>query len=110
MQTSNTESHLVHPSSRCIPPLKTRQDQSYVVFDCSAEYRNYCLNKELLQGQDLTNQLIGVLLRFRENPIAVMADIESMFYQVHVPEKYHHYLRFYGGQMVSYQKNRLTIR
>eukprot|EP00794_Sanderia_malayensis_P004020 gene4020-4569_t len=32
-----------------------------VVFDCSAQYEGTCLNKELLQGLDLTNQLVGVL-------------------------------------------------
>ena len=37
-----------------------------VVFDCSMEYGNYCLNREVLQGPDLANQLIGVLLRFRQ--------------------------------------------
>ena len=53
------------------------------------------LNKELLQEQpDMTNQLIGVLLRFREKHVAVMADIESMFYQVNVPEKHKDYLQF----------------
>jgi len=38
------------------------------------------LNEQLLQGPDLTNTLIGVLLRFREHPVALMADVESMFY------------------------------
>ena len=35
---------------------------------------------------DLTNSLIGVLLRFRRESIAFMADIEAMFYQVRVSE------------------------
>lgn len=69
-------------------------DKSQVVFDCSLEYKNYCLNKELLQGPDMTNQLIGVLLRFRHHDVAVFADIESMFYQVKVPDKFQDYLRF----------------
>ena len=34
----------------------------------------------LLQGLDLTNSLFGVLIRFRQEIIALMADIESMFY------------------------------
>ena len=54
-----------------------------VVFDCSTEYKGRCLNKELLPSQDLASQLIGVLLRFRKESIAFMADIEKMYFQVY---------------------------
>ena len=37
-----------------------------VVFDCSAPFQGISLNSELLQGPDLTNHLIGVLIRFRK--------------------------------------------
>ena len=53
-----------------------------VVFDCSCQYLGSSLNKVLLQGPDLTNSLSGVLIRFRQEAVAVMADIEAMFYQV----------------------------
>ena len=43
-----------------------------VVFDLSAEYKGTCLNKELLPGPDLTNQIIGVLLQFREEHVGVI--------------------------------------
>ena len=43
-----------------------------------------CLGKRLYQGPDLTKKLIGVLLRFRQERIALMADIEGMFHQVRV--------------------------
>lgn len=52
-----------------------------VAFDCSIEY-NYCLNKEVLQGTDLTNQLIGILLRFRQGEVAVIVDIDALPSQV----------------------------
>ncbi len=65
-----------------------------VVFDCSAEFKNQSLNKHLLQGPDLTNRLVGVLCRFRQEPIALMCDIESMFYQVRVSEEFRDLLRF----------------
>lgn len=65
-----------------------------VVFDCTAKYQGMALNKQLLQGPDLTNTLIGVLLRFKEHSVAFMADIESMFYQVTVPEEDGDLLRF----------------
>ena len=51
-----------------------------VVFDCSAKFMGKSLNDMLYKGPDQTNSLVGVLSRFRENRIAVMADMESMFY------------------------------
>lgn len=48
----------------------------------------------LLQGPDLNNSLIGVLMRFREEPVAVVADIESMFHQVRVDPEDCDALRF----------------
>ena len=37
-----------------------------------------------MQGTDLNDNLIGVLMRFREEQFAVIADIESMFHQARV--------------------------
>lgn len=65
-----------------------------VVFDCGAAYQGVSLNTELLQGPDLTNSLVGILLRFHQESIAVMADIISMYYQVRVPRLDVNFLRF----------------
>ncbi|XP_071144990.1 uncharacterized protein [Mytilus edulis] len=65
-----------------------------VVFDCSASNMGVSLNALLLQGPDLANNLIGVLLRFRTEKVALQGDIESMFYQVKVPLKDRNLLRF----------------
>lgn len=65
-----------------------------VVFDCGAVFKGTSLNCQLLQGPDLTNSLIGVLIRFRQEPVALMADIKAMFHQVRVSEKHVDYLRF----------------
>ena len=71
-----------------------KPDKVRVVFDCSAKYRGSSLNDQLLQGPDLTNTLVGVLTRFREEPVAFMSDIEAMFYQVRVQPSDCNYLRF----------------
>ena len=76
---------IYHPSK----PNKIR-----VVFDCSVEYKGRCLNKELLPGPDLANQLIGLLLRFRKETITFMADIEKMYFQLCAAEKHQDFLRF----------------
>ncbi|KAK3738374.1 hypothetical protein QZH41_005730 [Actinostola sp. cb2023] len=65
-----------------------------VVFDCSATFKGESLNKQLLQGPDLANSLVGVLCRFRLEPIAFMCDIEKMFHQVKVRNDCRDYLRF----------------
>ncbi|XP_068696909.1 uncharacterized protein [Montipora foliosa] len=65
-----------------------------VIFDCFAQFKGLALNNILYKGPDLINSLVGVLTRFREDRIAVMADVESMFYQVRVPEKDSSFLRF----------------
>ena len=58
-----------------------------MVFDCSAEVVGESINRNLMTGPDLTNQFIGVLIQFREEHVAMMADIEAMFYQVNEAEK-----------------------
>ena len=73
-----------------------------VVFDCSAKFNGNSLNDVLLQGPNLTSTLIGVLTRFRENPVAFMADVQAMFYQVRVPPEHYTFLRFFwwpGGDL-----------
>ena len=52
------------------------------------------LNKHLLQGPDLTNNLTGVLCRFRQELIAFICDIEAMFHQVKVNEEHRDLLCF----------------
>lgn len=71
-----------------------RKQKLRVVYDCAAEFRGVSLNKELLQGPDLTSSLVGVLTRFREERVAVMADIEAMFSQIKVPKGDRDLLRF----------------
>ena len=65
-----------------------------VVFDCSGEYQGLSLNSQLLQGPDHANSLIGVLVRFRRQPVVVGCDIEGMFNQVGVNVEHRNLLRF----------------
>ena len=71
-----------------------KPDKVCVVLDCSAKHRETSLNDQLLQGPYLTNTLVGVLTRFREEPVAFIAAIEAMFYQVRVPSEDCDALRF----------------
>jgi hypothetical protein len=64
------------------------------VFDSSAKHQGLSLNQVLLKGPDLTNSLLGVLLRFRKEEVAVTGDIEQMFYNFSVREDHRNFLRF----------------
>jgi len=71
-----------------------KPDKTRIVFDCAAKYNGVSLNDVVLQGPDLTNRLTAVLMRFRIEPIAMMADIECMFHQVRVTSCDRDVLRF----------------
>ena len=48
-----------------------------VVFNAAISYKGGVLNKELAHGPDINNLMTSVLLRFRQGPIAIVADIEG---------------------------------
>ena len=73
---------------------ENKPEKLRIVFDCAATFDGTSLNKEVLQGSDFTNNLVGVLFRFKEAPVAVMGDIEGMFHKVRVSLKDRGALRF----------------
>ena len=64
------------------------------VLNGEAKFQGTSLNKSLLTGPDLLQNLIHVLLRFRQHHFAVSADIDGMFLQVGVPNGDQPSLRF----------------
>ena len=81
-----------HPSK----PGKIR-----VVFDCSTEYNGVFINKKLMSGSNLTNQIISILVKFRKDFVAVMADIEAMLYQVFETDQHRNLLIFLWSENVD---------
>ena len=65
-----------YPVSNPSKPGKMRR-----VANAASKYRGESLNSNPLTGPDLLNNLVGILLRFREHPFAVLSDIEGMFMQ-----------------------------
>ncbi|XGW27806.1 hypothetical protein V3C99_007969, partial [Haemonchus contortus] len=58
-----------------------------IVFDASARYKNASsLNDNLYRGPVILPSLHGLLLRFRFGRIAMIADVEKAFLQVHLQE------------------------
>lgn len=66
------------PSLGVYHPKKAGQIR--IVFDSSSQHDNVSLNDVLLRGPDLNNSLLGILIRFRCEPIVIMADIQQMFH------------------------------
>ena len=66
-----------NPSLQRIPHHATRE-KFLVVFDCAPSYQGVSLNNKLLQGQGLTNNLVGVLLRCCNDP-AIMPNRKGFY-------------------------------
>lgn len=62
--------------------LVKHNGKNRLVFNCSYMYKGESLNAPLLPGPTLGSSLLGVLLHFRERPVAISGDIKSMFHQV----------------------------
>nr|XP_057917974.1 uncharacterized protein LOC131109721 [Doryrhamphus excisus] len=65
-----------------------------IVFNCSFTFNGQSLNDHLLPGPTLGASLLGVLLRFREHPVAISSDVKGMFHQVRLLEEDKPFLRF----------------
>ncbi|XP_075253227.1 uncharacterized protein LOC142345029 [Convolutriloba macropyga] len=90
-----------HPVTNENKPGKVRR-----VANASSIFQGQSLNSNLLKGPDLLSNLTGVIMRFRENRIALCADIEQMFMQVKVDPKNRPYLRFLwknNGRIETYE-------
>ena len=65
-----------------------------VVFDCSFEWMGASLNDALLQGPNLLNKMLGILMRFRLGKVGFVCDIQKMYYQFKVDTCHRDLLRF----------------
>ncbi|KAL0146553.1 hypothetical protein M9458_058184 [Cirrhinus mrigala] len=68
--------------------------QIRVVFDSSAQSQGVSLNSVLLTGPNMNNSLLGVLLRFRKEQVAITSGIQQMFHCFVVRDDHRIFLRF----------------
>ncbi|XP_050419539.1 uncharacterized protein LOC126832715 [Patella vulgata] len=87
-----------------------KQNQVRIVFDSAAKYNGICLNDVLLSGPDFTNSLLGILMRFRRESVAVIADIQQMFYCFKVDQQHRNYLRFLWHEENNIDKPLIEFR
>ncbi|XP_037297042.1 uncharacterized protein LOC119190090 [Manduca sexta] len=71
-----------------------KPDKLRVVHDAAAKTRGVSLNDYLYTGPDLLQPLPGILMRFREHPFAITADISEMFLQIQLREEDRDALRY----------------
>lgn len=75
MEPSLTPLRLYLSNFAVYHPLKPGKIR--VVFDSAAETDGVSLNKMLFSGPDLTNNLLGILIRFRQDTIAFMQTLNK---------------------------------
>ena len=96
-----------HPVENINKPGKVRR-----VANAASKFGAQSLNSNLLTGPDLLNNLLGVLMRFREHPVAVLADIEDMFMQIaiyQIDQSALQFLWLVDNQIQQYQFTRLIL-
>ena len=87
-----------------------KPDKTRPVMDAKCKYNGVSLNSNCLQGPDLNNKLIDILIRFREYDSALTGDIKAMYHQVLIPEQERDVLRFFwynsAGKLTAYRWTR----
>lgn len=87
-----------------------KPDQIRRVFDSSAKFNGVSLNDVLLSGPDLSNSLLGVLIRFRKEMVTVTADVQHMFRCFLVREDHRNFLRFLWHKDNDLEKETIEYR
>ena len=72
-----------------------------IVFNSSVNHMGHILNEYWAEGPDLLNNLLGVLICFRESKIAFIGDIKKMYHTVKTSELDQHTHRFLWHDMDS---------
>ncbi|XP_037825844.1 uncharacterized protein LOC119613849 [Lucilia sericata] len=84
--------------------INKNKNKIRIVWDAAAAVENVSLNSVLLKGPDLLKSLLGVILRFRERPIAIAGDIREMFHQIRVTKVIKVPSNFYGVTVIRLGK------
>ena len=74
-----SHNEVLRPEKRSTPVI--------IVFNSSSVYQGHRLNDYWLKGPDLLNSIFGVVLRFRENQVAISGNISTMYHRILIPEE-----------------------
>ena len=87
-----------------LPYFVTKTTKPRVVYDGSAVFDGIPLNQVVLAGENLLNNVVGVLIWFRVGKFAWVADLSKCFFQVKIPPDQRDLFRliwFKGSEMLS---------
>ena len=82
------------------------------VANAASKFCGQLINSNPLTGPDLLKNLLAVLMRFREHPVAVLADIEGMLMQISIIQIDQSALHFFwlaDNQIHQYQFTRVIF-
>ena len=71
----------------------TKSEKPRVAYDGATMTNGMCINRAVLSGENLLNNLVEVLIRFRLGKYAFVTDISRCFFQVGVPRAQQDLLR-----------------
>ena len=72
-----------------------------IVFNSSASYMGHTINDYWAKGPNVLNDILSVLLKFRENQIALVGDISKMYNSIHLCPRDQHTHRFLWRDLES---------
>ncbi|XP_063446979.1 uncharacterized protein LOC134726470 [Mytilus trossulus] len=91
--------HYIHHHEVLKPESKSTPIR--IVFNSSASYMGHVLNEYWAKGPNVINDLLGVLLRFRQERVATAGDISKMYNSVNLSLLDQHTHRFVWRDMDS---------
>ena len=71
---------VLNPESKSTPPPPPCR----IVFNSSAKFSGHILNDYLEKGPDMLNNLLGIILRFREERVGMVGDISKMYHSIEI--------------------------
>ena len=81
-----------------------------IVFNSSSVFQGHRLNDYWMKGPDLLNSLFGVILRFRENAVAIIGDISKVYHRIQIPVENQHVHRFLWRNLETSRKPDVYIK
>uniref|UniRef100_A0A1I8BB75 DUF1758 domain-containing protein n=1 Tax=Meloidogyne hapla TaxID=6305 RepID=A0A1I8BB75_MELHA len=85
------------------PVIQHAKNKVRIVFDGSARSgKSLSLNDCLYPGPSIVPELVGILIRFRVPPVAIICDVEKAFLQVSVHPKHRDAMRFLWRSVLAF--------
>ena len=84
-ELSRYKGPIYYISPHAILKLESKSTPCHIVFNCSAKYKGYALKDFFAKGPSLLNQLVGILLCFRQNRIGFIKGISKIFHSIDIP-------------------------